>query len=275
MQPELVADGRRRGAGLLVGPLQVTQDPVHLVTHAEHGRRHLVAGGTELFDLDPEGAPARGQVGQDPATRLLHLLQQCPPLVLGPRDHCLAVGHRVGDDPLALDAGLLLRVGHQQLHLDDALGDRRLRLRLEVVDLALRLPQQRRRPLLCLGDDASCLLVGMAQDLRAVLAQRRRERGLVDQGVGGPLLGLGQGGPQFLLTLLDGLEAPGHRLQVGAHLVGVEAPPDDGEGVAGDVPGRDPGGRDGGAAFGHGPEPTAPPGPAQGWGSWARCPPDA
>ena len=125
-------------------------------------------------------------------------------------------------------------------------------LRLELVDLALRLTQQRRRPLLGLGHDARRLFVGVAQDLRAVLAQRRRQGGLVDHGVGRPLLGLGQRGPQLLLALLERLEAPGHRLEVGPHLVGVEAPPDDGEGVAGDVPGRDPGRGDGGTAFWHG-----------------------
>ena len=200
----------------------------------------------------PSAAPPRRQVGQDPPARLLHLLEQCPPLVLGPRDDRLALGHRVGEDALALDPRLLLGVGHEELHLDHPLGRRGLGARLELVDLALRLAQQGGGALLGLGHDLGRLLVGVAQDLCAVLAQRRGERRLVDHRVGRPLLGLGQGGPQLLLALLERLDAPGHRLEVGPHLVGVEAPPDDGEGVAGDVPGRDAGGGDGGAAFWHG-----------------------
>ena len=152
-----------------------------------------------------------------------------------------ACRHRFGDDPLTLHAGLLFGVGHQQLHLDDALGRRRLGARLQFVDLALRLAQQRGRPFLGLDDDAGRLFVGVPEDLRAVLAERRRQGRLVDHGVGGPLLGLGQGRPQLLLALLERLEAAGHRLEVGPHLVGVETPADDGEGVACDVPGRDPG----------------------------------
>ena len=100
---------------------------------------------------------------------------------------------------------------------------------------------QRRRRLLGLGHDPGRLLVGVAQDLRAVLAERRGQRGLVDHGMGRPLLGLGHGRPQLLLLLLHGLEGAGHRLEVGPHLVGVEAPADDGKRVPGDVPGGDPG----------------------------------
>ena len=64
LQPELVADGGRGRPGLLVGALQMGQDPVHLVAHAEHRRRHLVTSGTELLNLDPEGAAPGRQVGQ-------------------------------------------------------------------------------------------------------------------------------------------------------------------------------------------------------------------
>ena len=240
-QPELVADGHRGGPRLVVGALQVRQDPVHLVAHAEHGRGHFVAGGTQLLNLDPERATPRRQVGQHTAPGLLHLLEECPPLVLGAGDDRLPVGHGLGEEALALHAGLLLGVRHQQLDLDDALGRRGLGARLQLVDLALGLAQQGGRTLLGLGDDSCRLLVGVAQDLRAVLPQRRREGGLVDDGVGGPLLGLGHGGAQLLLALLECLDAPRHRLQVGPHLVRVEAPPHDGERVAGDVPGRDAG----------------------------------
>ncbi len=92
-----------------------------------------------------------------------------------------------------------------------------------------------------LDDDPGRLLVGVAQDLRAVLAQRGGQGCLVHHGVGGPFLGLGQGRPELLLSSLERLEAPGHRLEVRTHLVGVESPPDHGEGVLGDVAGRDPG----------------------------------
>ena len=101
--------------------------------------------------------------------------------------------------------------------------------------------KQRGRPLLGLDHDAGRLLVRVPEDLRTVLAERRRQGGLVDDGVGRPFLGLGQRVPQLLLPLLERLDAPGHRLEVRPHLVGVEAAPDDGEGVPGDVPGRDAG----------------------------------
>ena len=88
----------------------------------------------------------------------------------------------------------------KQLDLDDPLGRRGLRARLQLVDLVLGLAQQRGRPLLGLGHDPGRLLVGVAQDLRAVLAERRRERRLVDDGVGRPLLGLRDGRPELLLA---------------------------------------------------------------------------
>ena len=100
---------------------------------------------------------------------------------------------------------------------------------------------ERGRRFLGLGHDAGRLLVGVAQDLRAVLAERRGQGGLVDHRVGRPLLGLGHGRPELLLLLLHGLEGPGHRLEVGPHLVGVEAPADDGKRVPGDVPCGEPG----------------------------------
>ena len=74
-----------------------------------------------------------------------------------------------------------------------------------------------------------------------VLAQRRGQGGLVDHRVGRPLLGFGHGRPELLLLFLHDLEGPGHRLEVGPHLVGVEASAHDGERVPGDVPGGEPG----------------------------------
>ena len=111
----------------------------------------------------------------------------------------------------------------------------------KLVDLALRLPQQGGRPFLGLDDDPGRFLVGVAEDLGTVLAQRSRQRGFVHHRVGGPLLRLGQGGPQLLLACLERFEAAGDRLQIGTDLVAVEAPADHGEGMLGDVAGCDPG----------------------------------
>ena len=190
----------------------------------------------------PSAASSRRQVAQHPTPGLLDLFEQRPALVLGPGDDRLGLCHRFGDDPLTVHASLLLCVGDQQLDLDDAFGGRRLGTRLQFVDLALRVAQERGRPFLGLDDDAGRFVVGVPEDLRAVLAERRRQGRLVDHRMGSPLLRLRQGRPQFLLAFLEPLQAPGHRLEVGAHLVGVEAPADDGKGVACDVSGRDPGG---------------------------------
>ena len=240
-ESELVGHALGGGPRLLVGPVQMEQDAVHPVTHPVDRGGHLVPRRPQLLDLDPEPAPPGGQVGQHTAARLLDLVEEGPTLVLGAGDDCLPRGNGIGNDPLALHPGLLFRVRDQQFHFDDPFGRRRLHARLQLVDLALRLAQQRGRPLLGLDDDPGRLLVGVAQDLRAVLAQRRREGGLVDHRVGGPLLGLGQGRPQLFLARLERFEAAGHRLEVRTHLVAVEAPPDDGEGVVCDVAGGDPG----------------------------------
>ena len=229
------------GPRLLVGPVQLGQDPVDPVAHPVDRGGHLVAGRPQLLNLDPEAAPPCGQVGQHPASRLLDLVEEGAALVLGPGDDRLTRRNRLGNDALTLHPSLLFGVGHQQLHLDDPLGRRRLGPLLQLVDLALRLPQQRGRPFLGLDHNAGRLLMGVAQDLGAVLAQRGREGGLVHHRVGGPLLGLGQGGPQLLLARLERLEVPGDRLEVGTDLVGVETPADHGEGVLRDVAGGDPG----------------------------------
>ena len=240
-EAELVGHALRRGPRLLVGAVQLGQDPVDPVAHPVDRGGHLVPGRPQLLNLDPEAAPPCGQVGQHPAPRLLDLVEEGAALVLGTGDDRLARGNRLGNDPLTLHPSLLFGVGHQQLHLDDPLGRRCLGALLQLVDLALRLAQQGGRPFLGLDHDPGRLLMGVAQDLGAVLAQGGREGGLVHHRVGGPLLGLGQGGPQLFLARLERFEAAGDRLQVGTDLVGVEAPADHGEGVLRDVAGGDPG----------------------------------
>ena len=101
----------------------------------------------------------------------MDLLEEGPPLVLGAGDDRLAVLYRLGEDALALDAGLLRRVGHQQLDLDHTFGGGGLGARLQFVDLGLRLAQQGGGPFLGLHHDAGRLLVRMAQYLRTVLAE--------------------------------------------------------------------------------------------------------
>ncbi len=177
----------------------------------------------------------------------MHLLEEGASFLLGPGHQLVAlragfgtdpvlVGRGLGQDALLLGPGLLLGAGHQPLHFDHPLGRRRLRAHLELLGLMLGLAHEGGRRLLGLGHDAGRLLVGVVEDLRAVLAQRRDQGGLVDHGVGRPLLGLRHGRPELLLLLLHGGEGPGHRLEVGPHLVGVEAPADDGKRVPGDVP---------------------------------------
>ena len=198
-QAELVGDTLGRGPGLLVGAVQLGQNAVDPLAHPVDRGGHFVPGRPQLLDLYPEAAPPRRQVGQHPASCLLDLVEERPPLVLGAGDDRLTRGNRLGDDPLTLHPSLLFGVRHQQLNLTDPLGRRRLGALLQLVDLALRVPQQRRRTLLGLDDDPGCLLVGVAEDLGAVLAEGGGQRGLVHHRVGRPLLGLGQGGPQLLL----------------------------------------------------------------------------
>ncbi len=205
------------------------------VAHPVDRRRHLVAGRPQLLDLDPERAAPRRQVGQDPPARLLDLLEQRPALVLGPGDHRLAFGHGVGEmRSLSARASCSALATNSSTSATRSAADASVRAWSSSTWLCASRSSVG-GPLLGLGDDPGRLLVGVAQDLGAVLAQRGRQRRLVDHRVGGPLLGLGQGRPELLLVLLERLDAPGHRLEVGPHLVGVEAPPDDGEGVAGDV----------------------------------------
>ena len=112
-EAELVRHALGRGAGFFVGPVQVRQDAVHPVAHPVHRGCHLVPGGPELLDLDPEPTAARGQVGEHPAPRFLHLVQERPALVLGAGDDGLSCRDGLGNDALALHPGLLFCVGHQ------------------------------------------------------------------------------------------------------------------------------------------------------------------
>ena len=116
---------------------------------------------------------------------------------------------------------------------------------LDLVGPALRLTQEGGGTFLGLDHDFGRLVMRMAEDLGAVLAERGRQGGLVDHRVGRPFVGLGHRVPQFLLSLLEDLDTPRHRLQIRLDLVDVEAPADDGEGVTGDVPRRQAGGGNG------------------------------
>ena len=265
----LVAHGQRRRPRPSSVLVELGEDHVHLVAHPVHRRRHLVARRAQLLDLHPERAPPRRQVGQHPSARLLDLLEQGPALVLGPRDDRLALGHRVGEDALALDPRFLLGVGHEELDFDHTLGRRCLRARLELVHLALRVTQQGGRPLLGLRHDPRRLFMGVAQDLRAVLAERRRQGGFVEHGVGRPLLGFGQrmpAAPARSLRALRGCGPP----------TGGRPGPRRCRTPAGPLrrsAGRCPRWRSGTRRWGHGllpwSEPTAPPGPARDW--WPFC----
>ena len=175
----------------------------------------------------------------------MDLLEKCASLIFGTRDEGLAFRGGIGHDAFALGAGLLLGVGDHQLDFDHVLGRGGLGSGLQIVDLGLGLAEQGGRTLLRLRHDPGCLLVGVPQDLRAVLAERRRQGRLVDHRMRGPLLGFGDRGLQLPFVLLERLDTAGHRLQVGAHLVGIEPAPDHGERVVGDVTGRDPRRRDG------------------------------
>ena len=254
---------------LLVGLVELGEDPVHPVASPVHRRRHLVARRSQRLDLHPEGAPPPRQVGQHAPARLLDLVEQGPALVLGASDDRLSLTHCVGEDALALDTRFLLGVGHEELDFDHTLGRRCLRARLELVHLALRVTQQGGRPFLGLRHDARRLFMGVSQDLRAVLAERRGQGRFVEHGVRRPLLGLGQAmsaAPARSLRAPRGCGPP----------TGGRPGPRRCRTPAGPL--RRSGGRchrwrSGTRRWGHGllpwSEPTAPPGPGQDW--WPPC----
>ena len=121
-EAELVGHTLRGGPRLLIGAVQLGQDPVDPVAHTVDRGGHFVARRPELLNLDPEAAPPGGQVGQDPAPRLLDLVEEGAALVLGTGDDRLAGRNRLRNHALTLHPSLLFGVGHQQLHLDDPLG---------------------------------------------------------------------------------------------------------------------------------------------------------
>jgi hypothetical protein len=114
-------------------------------------------------------------------------------------------------------------------------------LRLNVVGPALGLAQQGGGTFLGLDHDFGRLVVGVPEDLRAVLPEGGGEGRLVDHGMRRPFVGRRHGLPQLLFPLLEHLDAAGHRLEIGLHLIDVEPPPHDREGVPGDVTRGDPG----------------------------------
>ena len=175
----------------------------------------------------------------------MDLLQQHAPFVLGPGDHRVGFGQGVVADALDRLPRLLGRIDHHDLRLGHAFGRGALALGLDLIGLALGLPQQARGPFLGLDHDLRRFIMGMAEYLGAVLAEGGGERGLVDHGMRRPLVGLRHGLPELLFPLLEHFDAARHRLEIGLDLVDVETPPDDRKRVAGDVPRRDASGGNG------------------------------
>ncbi len=165
-----------------------------------------------MLDLDRQCTPPRRQIGHEPLAGLLDLLEECAPLLLGPGDHGVTLGHRVEPDPLHVGQGLLAGVGHHELGLGHPFGRCSFGPLLDLIGPALRFTEEGGRTFLGLHHDFGRLVMRVAENLRAVLAERGRERRLVDHRVGRPFLGLRHRGAQLLLPLLEELDAPGHRL---------------------------------------------------------------
>ena len=77
--------------------------------------------------------------------------------------------------------------------------------------------------------------MGGLQQAGRLLAQSPGQGGLVQLGVGGPILGVGQLASQVALTIGRPPQLVGHAAQVGADLGGVEAPERQREGTARDL----------------------------------------
>ncbi len=245
MQPGLVARRKGGGASVVIGMLQAGQNFVDRGACSLDGRCHLVPGGPELLDLNRQRTTAARQIGHETLACLLDLLEERASLLLGARDHGVTLGHRVEPDPLHLGQRLLAGVGHHELGFGHPFGRRALAPFLDLVGPALRFTQEGGSTFLSLDHDFGRLVMRMAEDLGAVLAEGSRKGGLVDHRVGRPFLSLRHRGAQLLLSLLEELDTPGHRLQIRLDLVDVEAPANDGEGVTGDVPRRQAGGGNG------------------------------
>jgi hypothetical protein len=245
LYPGLIARRGGSRAGVVVGTLQTSQNFVDRGPCPLNRCGHFVPGCPELLDLNRQRTPAAPQIGHEAPAGLLHLLQERAALLFGPGDHGITVGHGVEPDPLDIGQCFLAGVGHHELSFCHPFSRCAFALLLDLIGPALRLTQEGRRTLLGLDHDFCRLVVRVAEDLGAVLAERGRKSGLVDDGMGRPFVGLCHRGAQLLLSLLEEFDAPSHRLQIRLDLVDVEAPANDGEGVTGDVPRRQAGGGNG------------------------------
>ena len=215
--------------------------------------RQLVPGRPELLDLHGHGPAALGQVGQHPATALLGLFDQGQAPLVGSDDQRLALGlarppatwrrsaATCSWTPPACDLGL-----------GDPLGRRRLGLHLDVGRLALGLPHERA------AASSACRVMRAASSwaLRSTWALCWPRAAV---SVASSMTGLRARSSasaswrrSSCVALLPGRQLAGHQLEEGAHLVGVESPAHRGEGVAGDLGGRQPRRGDGRQVLGHG-----------------------
>ena len=152
-----------------------------------------LASGAELLDLAVEHPAASGEVGQHPGPQLLGLLHHGP--ALGP-----GLGHQL-PRPRAWTASslgpcLLLgpaaEVGGDRLGLGGAVGGVLFGRVSAAARLVFGLGPQREASASALATSLGGGVVGRAQHPGRLLAQGGRERGLVEDGVGGPVLGLGR-----------------------------------------------------------------------------------
>ncbi len=228
-----------------------------------------LAPGPELLDLGVEHLAATGQVGEHPGPELLGLLDHDPALGPGPLGQLLGVGPHLVEGGGHLLLGPLPQRRRRGLGLGRPLGQQRVGPGLGLVvdsvasasrrsDSACASASRRAASASALATISAGGVVGALEDPGRLLAHRGGQHGVVDDRVGGPLLGFGQGGEQLLLAFGQGPQPGGQRLEVVAHLGRVEAPADGGEGVPGHVVGGQVGRRgDGQPAFlRHGGEPT-------------------
>ena len=162
------------------------------------------------------------------------------PQVLGLLHHVAALGPHRLEHRLRFPAGVLDDGGHLSfgrtadlggggLRFPRALAQHRLGLAPYLVGLVVGLAQELGHALLGPGLHVGRRLVGRLEQAGRLLAQRSGQRGLVELGVGGPILRLGQLPAQLPLPLGGPAQLVGHAPQVGAHLGGVEAPEGQGE----------------------------------------------
>ena len=139
--------------------------------------------------------------------------------------------------PLLEFSGLVLRalpqLGGRDLDGRRLLGEARLGLGPALFDLFPRFGEEPVGLRLRFGYHLRGHLVRAVQDPGGLGSQCRGERGLVENRMGGAVLGVGQLVEQLPLPVGHAPEAHGHRLEVGPDLAGVEALAHGPEGVTG------------------------------------------